>query len=78
MIKAGLVLSSLFGAWYFCNTTSQKSLINNLAFENIEALAGDGEGSHENYICINSGEIDCNGIKVEEKRTGFSLDPESK
>ncbi len=78
MIKAGLVLSSLFGAWYFYNTTSPKNLVNDLAFENIEALAGDSEGANENYICINHGEVDCNGIKVDAKYSGFSLDPKSK
>ncbi|GKG74099.1 hypothetical protein DXA15_22930 [Parabacteroides sp. AM58-2XD] len=74
IIKTGLVLSSLLGAWYYCHTASQKSLINDLAFDNIEALAGNGEGSHENYVCFNYGEVDCYGDKVEVKYSGFSLD----
>lgn len=78
IIKTGLVLSSLFGAWYFSHTTSQNNLINDLAFENIEALAWDAENPPtENFKCYGWGEVDCYGIKVEVKYSGFSLTPES-
>lgn len=74
-IKAGIILISLSGILYVGHTVSEKSSMNDLALENIEALAFGEDGKpSENFKCINPGEIDCYGYKVEYKYSGFSLD----
>jgi len=60
-IKAVTILVCLAGCYYFSRTC--KTAISSVALDNIEALA-QGENS-DNYICVGSGNIDCNGIKVE-------------
>lgn len=78
IVKTGLALSSLLGVWYFCHITSQKTSINDLAFDNIEALARDETTPPtENYRCYGWGEVDCHGYDVEVMYSGFSLTPES-
>ncbi|MDO4756396.1 MAG: hypothetical protein Q4A54_08635 [Parabacteroides sp.] len=48
-----------------------------MAFQNVGALAqGEGYGFPENFYCINAGDIDCYGDKVDYKFSGFSIDPE--
>lgn len=75
IIKTGFVFLLLFGAWYFGHTTSDKNPMNELMFENIEALANNENGqSGENYSCYGRGEVDCDGDKFEVKISGFSLD----
>lgn len=71
IIKLGLVSLCLLGGIYF-TYNSEKSLLNDLALKNIEALAG-GEYPTENYRCFGRGDIDCHGYKVERAYTGFSL-----
>lgn len=74
-IKTGLILLCLSSTWCFYHTISQNSLTNDLAFENIEALASYENGEpDENFQCYNDGEVDCYGYKVEYKISGFSLD----
>ena len=49
--------------------------MNELMFENIEALANNENGqSGENYSCYGRGEVDCDGDKFEIKFSGYSLD----
>ena len=43
-IKTGLILLSLFSAWYFGHTTSDKNPMNELMFKNVEALANNENG----------------------------------
>ncbi|WP_459190098.1 NVEALA domain-containing protein [Parabacteroides sp. APC149_11_2_Y6] len=52
--------------------TSKKVSVNDLAFENIEALA-QGE-SGVNVRCYGKGSVECHGHKVEKMYTGLSLD----
>ena len=74
-IKTGLILLSLFSAWYFGHTTSDKNPMNELMFKNVEALANNENGqSDKNYSCVGTGEIDCYGDKVDTKYEGYSLD----
>lgn len=74
-IKKGLIVLALCGAGYFGYTASQTNVVNNLALQNIEALANnEGNQPTENYQCYGWGEVDCYGYKVEVKYSGFSLD----
>lgn len=74
IIRLGFASVFLLGGIYFClSSDSEKSLLNDLALKNIDALAG-GEGSNENYDCIGSGDVDCHGYKVARAYTGLSLD----
>lgn len=74
-IKRGLILLSLVGAWYFGHTVTEENLINDLAFENIEALAKDEvHFPDENFRCYGDGEVDCYGYKVQVKYSGLSLE----
>lgn len=63
-------LGAIYGASHYFGTET----VSDLAFQNVEALAQYETG--ENYFCINFGDIDCDGVKVEDKYTGLSLDPE--
>lgn len=75
IIKKGVIVLSLCGTGYFGYTASQTSLINDLALENIEALANnEGNQPTENYQCYGWGEVDCYRHKVKVKYSGFSLD----
>lgn len=69
-IKSGIALLCLLGGMYFHSISSEKNELNNLAFKNIEALALE-EGPGENFACYGWGEIECHGIRVERKTTGF-------
>lgn len=64
-------LGAIYGASRYLGTET----VSDLAFQNVEALA-QGEGFNENFYCLNYGDIDCYGVKVDYKATGFSLDPE--
>jgi hypothetical protein len=64
-------LGAIYGASRYLGTET----VSDLAFQNVEALA-QGEGNQGNYYCINYGDIDCYGDKVDYKITGFGLDPE--
>lgn len=66
----GLLCIFCLGSLYYANKSVQVE-ISDLAFENIEALAG-GEGSG-NYVCVGSGDVDCSGYKVREKLDNLSL-----
>lgn len=70
-ISKGIVALFCLGGIYFFNTPDTTA-INQLAFENIEALA-QGEEPGENFRCYGDGSVDCHGVKVEEKISGFSL-----
>lgn len=69
IITGMIALICLGGIYLF--KTSDTTIVNQLAFENIEALAGGEDG--ENVICYGDGSIDCHGHKVEKMITGFSL-----
>lgn len=72
ILKISFLLVAIVGI--YCFQEKENDTINNLAFENIEALAaGEGGGS---TTCIGSGSIDCYGIKVDWKITSFSLGDE--
>ena len=73
-LKIAIVFICMGMAGIFWQNRQTVSL-NELALENVEALA-QGEGFPENFYCINVGDIDCYGDKVEDKYTGFGLDPE--
>ena len=66
-----IALGSIYGASRYFGTET----VSDLAFQNVEALA-QGEGITENYVCLNYGDIDCDGVKVDYKLSGFGLDPE--
>ena len=63
-------LGAIYGAFHYFGTET----VSDLAFQNVEALAQYETG--ENYYCINFGDVDCDGVKVDYKFTGLSLDPE--
>lgn len=69
--KILLIVSVIAAGCFFI---PKKSDIHNLAFNNIEALAG-GEGGGATG-CMGSGSIECYGHYVEIKISGVSLDPE--
>ena len=69
-IQSGIALLCLLGGLYFYSIQSDKNVLNDLAFENIEALAFE-EGPNENFRCYGCGDIECHGIKVERKTSGF-------
>lgn len=50
---------------------NKQAVLNDLAMDNIEALAG-GEGTG-GYTCLGSGSVDCHGDYVEIKVDGYSL-----
>jgi hypothetical protein len=67
-----IALGAIYGASRYLGTET----VSELAFQNVEALAQGEGGFPENFYCINAGDIDCYGHKVEDKYTGFGLDPE--
>ena len=56
----------------YCSLIKEKSAIETLLLDNIEALAS-GEGGNF-YWCAGSGSIDCHGHKVEYMVGGLNLD----
>ena len=70
-IKSGIIFLCLLGGIHFYSTQSPKNVLNDLAFENIEALASTEEGPNENFMCYGWGDIECHGKKVEVKYSGF-------
>ena len=70
-IQSGIALLCLLGGLYFYSTQSDKNVLNDLAFENIEALASTEEGPNENFMCYGWGDIECHRIQVERKYSGF-------
>ena len=75
MKKKVLLIVIGLGAIYGVSRYLGTETVSDLAFQNVEALA-QGEGVTENYVCLNYGDIDCDGVKVDYKMTGLSLDPE--
>lgn len=74
IIKLGIISTFLLGgAYFYLSSDSEKSLLNDLALKNMDALAG-GEGSGSNYDCFGSGDINCHGHKVARAYEGLSLD----
>ena len=71
VFKILLIISVIAAGYFFI---PQKSGIHNLAFSNIEALAG-GEGGGMTG-CMGSGSIYCSGHYVYSMISGVSLDPE--
>ena len=49
-IQSGIALLCLLGGLYFYPIQSDKNVLTDLAFENIEALAFE-EGPNENFAC---------------------------
>lgn len=72
IIKFGLISLSIIGGIYLYSTDLNKDNLNDLAFENIEAIAAGEAGG--NYKCFGYGDIDCHGYRVEKMYSGFSLD----
>lgn len=70
-IKSGIALLCLLGGMYFYSNQSDKNVLNDLTFENIEALALSEEDPNENYRCYGWGDVECHGRKVEVKYSGF-------
>ncbi|MCL3852745.1 MULTISPECIES: NVEALA domain-containing protein [Parabacteroides] len=71
-IKSGITLLCLFGGMYFYSThQSEKKVLSDLAFENIEALALSEEDPDENFKCYGWGDVECHGKKVEVKYGGL-------
>jgi hypothetical protein len=60
--KVALVIVSLVGLSSFFYLSTTKKAVSNVALANIEALAG-GEDIG-NYVCFETGNVDCNGHKV--------------
>lgn len=74
IIKSGIISTFLFGGIYFyLSNDSEKDLLNDFAFENIEAIAQE-ENPGENYRCYGHGDINCHGYKVEKAYIGLSFD----
>ena len=69
-IQSSIAFLCLLGGLYFYPIQSDKNILTDLAFENIEALAFE-EGPNENFACYGWGDIECHGIKVERKTSGF-------
>ena len=67
-----IALGSIYGASRYFGTET----VSDLAFQNVEALAQGEGGFPENFYCLNAGDIDCYGVKVDYKMTGLGLDPE--
>lgn len=73
-LKTLLVLACVSVATYLSMTSPSTPVINNLLFDNVEALAS-GEGNGD-YFCIGVGSIDCAGFKHDKKYTYLSLRPQ--
>lgn len=71
IIKSSIALLCLSGGIYFHFAQPEKDALNDLAFENIEALALTEEDPNENYRCYGWGDVDCHGYKVEVKFGGL-------
>ncbi len=71
LLKTGVALLSLLGGFYFYSNQFGEKKVKDLLFENIEALATSEEDPGENYACYGYGDIDCHGVKVEVKFSGF-------
>ena len=76
MKKKVLLIVIGLGAIYGVSRYLGTETVSDLAFQNVEALAQGEGGFPENFYCLNAGDIDCYGHKVEAKYTGLSLDPE--
>ena len=73
LLKFFGLLFLLWGGVSFINRLYDKGdspSIGELAILNIEALA---QGENGGYLCINDGDIDCHGYKVEFKVEGLNL-----
>ena len=71
LLKLIFTVSCLLAAYCLLNNRETMAL-NQLAFQNIEALAS-GE-NEDNLFCAGHGSVDCRTFKVEYKITNFSLD----
>jgi hypothetical protein len=60
------------GGMYLFTRSSQSQPLTDLAKANIEALA-QGEESNGNYKCYGSGNVECNGLFVQYKISGYHL-----
>ena len=71
LLKLIFTVSCLLAAYCLLNNRETMAL-NQLAFQNIEALAnGEDEG---NTDCFGRGSVDCRGYHVEDKISGYSLE----
>lgn len=67
-----LMIASCVATAGYYQYSQQENNINDVVFQNIEALAGD-----EHYVdifCYGNGSVECEGIKVEMKIEGLRLD----
>ena len=65
-IRILIVIVAIVSVFIFTKKEN-KSILQDLAFNNVEALANDEGGLI--LICIGNGSIDCDGIKVSLKRS---------
>ncbi|MBR5296432.1 MAG: NVEALA domain-containing protein [Parabacteroides sp.] len=70
-LKIAIVFICMGMAGIFWQNRQTVSL-NELALENVEALA-QGESGLGNYLCLGDGVLDCDGNKVAEVYSGLSL-----
>ena len=66
----GMAIIACVATWCYSNTKQEVSGVNEMVWANIEALAQNESG---NYMCWDSGDIDCYGHKVFYKFEDFSL-----
>jgi len=71
MLKITVALICMVGM-YLLTQSSQMQPLNDLTKANIEALA-QGEQSNENYFCLGIGNVECNGLFVQYKISGYHL-----
>ncbi len=67
-----LFIASCLVAMYSLFYSNETNALDNLAFQNIEALAQDENDAGAN--CYGCGSVDCRGYKVEYKISGLSLE----
>mgnify|MGYP001781709560 CR=1 FL=1 len=67
----GLAIFMVGMGGYYYSLTSHRTISDDLALANMEALAS---GENGNYYCALSGDVDCHGMKVKVKIDNLSLD----
>lgn len=70
-IQLSIASLCLLGGIYYHSTQLHQNVLNDLAFENMEALASSEDDPDGNYLCFGWGDIDCYGEKVARKTTGL-------
>ena len=71
MLKVTVALVCM-GGMYLFTRSSQSQPLTDLTKANIEALAQEVQ-FNENFICLGSGNVECNGLFVQYKISGYHL-----